>query len=132
MRLVEDQSRRSLPVCALTVLAQRHHVARGVGDCSQYTVLLSRQWPPQILQEIAGGRHFRHLYGKSLYRGIIATTMRLAELTTRIRSSNFTNLWPRTSGISRMMPLGRSCIGTPSGKESATSGAGTSATGASE
>ena len=60
MRLVEDQSRRSLPVRALTIFAQRHHVARGVGDCSKYTVVLSRQWPPQILQEIAGGRHFRH------------------------------------------------------------------------
>jgi hypothetical protein len=33
--------RRSLPVCALTVLAQRHHVARHVGDCSQYTVVLT-------------------------------------------------------------------------------------------
>jgi hypothetical protein len=34
VRLFEEQSRRSLPVCALTVLAQRHHVARRVGDCS--------------------------------------------------------------------------------------------------
>ena len=55
MRLFEEQSRRSLPVCALTVLAQRHHVPRRVGDCSQYTVVFSRQWPPQILREIAGG-----------------------------------------------------------------------------
>ena len=30
LRLFEEQSRHSLPVCALTVLAQRHHVARRV------------------------------------------------------------------------------------------------------
>ena len=59
-------------------------------------------------------------------------TKRLAELTTKIRSSNFTNLCPRTSGISRIMSLGSSCIGTSSGKESATSGAAISVTGASE
>jgi hypothetical protein len=37
---------------------------------------------------------------------IIATTKRLVELTTKIRSSNFTNLCPRTSGISWMMSVG--------------------------
>jgi hypothetical protein len=36
----------------------------------------------------------RRRYGKSLYRGIIATTNRLDGLTIRIRSSNFTNLCP--------------------------------------
>jgi hypothetical protein len=34
VRLFEEQSRRPLPMCPLTVLAQRHHVARRVGDCS--------------------------------------------------------------------------------------------------
>ena len=43
MRLVENQSGRSLLVCALTVFGQRHHVARRVGDCSKYTAVLGRQ-----------------------------------------------------------------------------------------
>src|SRR5262245_13505437 len=34
----------------------------------------------------------------------MATTTRLFGSTTTIRSSNFTNLWPRTCGISRAMP----------------------------
>ena len=53
MRLFEEQLRRSLPVRAVTVLAQRGHVARHVGDCSQYTVVFGRQWPAQTLREIA-------------------------------------------------------------------------------
>jgi hypothetical protein len=53
VRLFEEQSRRSLPVRALTVLAQRHHVARHVGDCSQYTVVFGWQWSAQTLREIA-------------------------------------------------------------------------------
>ena len=96
-----------------------------------YTVVFSRQRAPQALREIAGGRQSGPLYRRSLYRGSIATTKRL-ELMTKIRSSNFTNLWPRISGISRMMSSGRSCVGTSAGKESATSGAATSAIGTSE
>jgi hypothetical protein len=40
------------------------------------------------------GSTFEPAYGTSLYRGIIAPTKRSAGLTTKIRSSNFTNLWP--------------------------------------
>src|SRR5258706_8275874 len=41
---------------------------------------------------------------------------------TTIRSSNFTNLCPCTSGISRVTAAGKSCIGTPAGSASATVG----------
>src|SRR4051812_48453932 len=51
VRLFEEQSRRSLPVCELTVLAQRHHVARRVGDCLQYTVVFGWQWSAQTLRD---------------------------------------------------------------------------------
>src|SRR6516162_6024136 len=59
----------------------------------------------------------------------MATTTRLAGSTTTMRSSNFTNLWPRTSGISRVTLAGKSCIATPLGSASASAGAGAGATG---
>src|SRR5262249_59863683 len=45
-----------------------------------------------------------------------------------MRSSNFTNLWPCTSGISRVTLAGKSCIGTSPGSASASAGAGAWAT----